>query len=47
MRPVLTSIATDSPEFLYYPVFIAEGGFITTQAKEIAGLEETVLAGAA
>jgi len=46
MRPVLTSIATDSPEFLYYPIFIAEGGFITTQAKEVAGLEETILAGA-
>jgi len=46
MRPVLTSIATDSPEMLYYPIFIAEGGFITTQAKEIAGLENTVLAGA-
>ena len=46
MRPVLTSIATASPEFLYYPIFIAEGGFITTQAKEIAGLEETILAGA-
>jgi len=46
MRPVLTSIAVDSPEFLYYPIFIAEGGFITTQAKEVAGLEETILAGA-
>lgn len=46
MRPVLTSIATASPEFLYYPVFIAEGGFITSQAKEVAGLEATVLAGA-
>ncbi|MCB9076498.1 MAG: ABC transporter substrate-binding protein [Anaerolineaceae bacterium] len=46
MRPVLTSIATASPEFLYYPVFIAEGGFITSQAKEVAGPEATVLAGA-
>jgi len=46
MRPVLTSIATGTPEFLYYPIFIAEGGFITVQAKEIAGLENTVLAGA-
>ncbi len=46
MRPVLTSIAVAEPEFLYYPIFIAEGGFITTQAQEIAGLEETVLAGA-
>ena len=46
MRPVLTSIATGSPEFLYYPIFIAEGGFITTQAKEVAGLENTILSGA-
>jgi NitT/TauT family transport system substrate-binding protein len=46
MRPVLTSIATGQPEFLYYPIFIAEGGFVTAQAKEIAGLENTVLAGA-
>ena len=46
MRPVLTSIASGAPELLYYPIFIAEGGFITAQAKEIAGLEETILAGA-
>lgn len=46
MRPVLTTIAATEPEFLYYPIFIAEGGFITTQAKEVAGLEDTVLAGA-
>ncbi|MFN8456276.1 MAG: transporter substrate-binding domain-containing protein [Anaerolineae bacterium] len=46
MRPVLTSIATDKPEFLYYPIFVAEGGFITAQAKEVEGLEKTVLAGA-
>jgi len=46
MRPILTTIAADSPEFIYYPIFIAEGGFITVQAKEIPGLENTVLAGA-
>jgi branched-chain amino acid transport system substrate-binding protein len=46
MRPVLTSIATGSPDIIYYPIFIAEGGFVTTQAKEVAGLENTVLAGA-
>ncbi len=45
MRPVLTSIATGQPEFLYFPIFIAEGGFVTTQAKEVAGLEKVVLAG--
>jgi branched-chain amino acid transport system substrate-binding protein len=46
MRPILTTIAVDAPEFLYYPIFIAEGGFITVQAGEIAGLEDTMLAGA-
>jgi branched-chain amino acid transport system substrate-binding protein len=46
MRPVLTAIAVDSPELIYYPIFVAEGAFITRQAKEIAGLENTILAGA-
>jgi branched-chain amino acid transport system substrate-binding protein len=47
MRPVLTSVAADGPpEFLYYPVFTAEGGFLTKQAKEVAGLENTILAAA-
>jgi len=43
---VLGNIAADSPEFLYYPIFVAEGALITQQARETAGLEETVLAGA-
>ena len=46
MRPVLTSIATHGPDFLYYPIFIAEGAFVTRQAKEVSGLENTTLAGA-
>jgi branched-chain amino acid transport system substrate-binding protein len=45
MQPVLTSIATTGPEFLYYPIFIQEGAWITTQAKEIPGLENVVLGG--
>lgn len=45
-RPVLTKIAATGPDFIYYPIFIAEGGFITVQAQEIAGLEEVILAGA-
>ncbi len=45
MRPVLTSIAAKSPEFLYYPVFVAAGGYITSQVREIAGLENVKLAG--
>jgi branched-chain amino acid transport system substrate-binding protein len=46
MRPVLTKIAATEPEFIYYPIFIAEGGHITTQAKEVSGLEDTILSGA-
>jgi branched-chain amino acid transport system substrate-binding protein len=47
MRPVLTAVAAAGPpEFMYYPVFTAEGGFITKQAKEVAGLEDTILAAA-
>ena len=46
MRPVLTKIATAKPDIIYYPIFIAEGGFITRQAKEVSGLEKTVLFGA-
>lgn len=43
MRPVLTKIATQSPEFIYLPIFIAEAAFITRQAKEVAGLENVPL----
>ena len=46
MRPVLTKIATGKPEFIYYPIFIAAGGHITRQVKEVKGLERTTLMGA-
>ena len=46
MRPVLTKIATGKPEFIYYPVFIAAGGHITRQVKEVRGLEKAALMGA-
>jgi branched-chain amino acid transport system substrate-binding protein len=46
MKPVLTSIAAGSPEFLYFPVFVAEGGLIASQAREVGGLSETDLGGA-
>jgi branched-chain amino acid transport system substrate-binding protein len=46
MGPILTTIAADSPYFIYYPIFIPEGAQITRQAKEISGLENTTLAGA-
>ena len=46
MKPVLNAVAVDSPDFIYYPVFTAEGGFLTKQAKEVSGLENTILAAA-
>ena len=46
MRPVLTKIATGKPEFIYYPVFIAAGGHLTRQVKEVKGLEKVALMGA-
>ena len=46
MRPVLTKIATGNPEFIYYPIFVAAGGHITRQVKEVKGLEKVALMGA-
>lgn len=49
MKPVLTSIAASAaspPEIIYYPIFTAEGGFVTQQARGTAGLENVVLMGA-
>jgi branched-chain amino acid transport system substrate-binding protein len=43
---LLTSIAADSPEFLYYPIFVAEGALMTQQARANADLDDTILAGA-
>ena len=44
MHPVLTTVAASNgaaPDVLYYPVFIAEGGYLAAQAKEVPGLENT------
>lgn len=47
---VLAKIATSNngaaPDFLYYPIFIAEGALITQQAAENSDLDNTVRAGA-
>ncbi|MEO5985975.1 MAG: branched-chain amino acid ABC transporter substrate-binding protein [Candidatus Limnocylindria bacterium] len=43
---VLENIAADSPEFLYFPIFVAEGALITQQARETSGLDDTALGGA-
>jgi len=46
MGPVLTRIAAGSPELIYFPIFEPEGGFIADQAKNVSGLEDTILMGA-
>ncbi len=46
MRAVLTSVAADSPDVLYFPIFEPEGPFIVAQSSEIDGLEDTTLVGA-
>lgn len=46
MRPVLSKIAAGNPQLIYYPIFIAAGGFVTRQAKEVSGLANVKLMGA-
>jgi branched-chain amino acid transport system substrate-binding protein len=46
MHPVLTRIAANHPELIYFPIFMPEGAFIIQQAQEVAGLENTQLMGA-
>jgi branched-chain amino acid transport system substrate-binding protein len=41
MKPVLTRIAATKPDFIYFPVFVAAGGFILSQTKQVPGLENT------
>ena len=45
MSPALTTIAAAQPELLYFPVFVAEGGFIAQQALETPGLENVIRIG--
>jgi branched-chain amino acid transport system substrate-binding protein len=46
MRTILTSVAADAPDVLYFPIFEPEGPFIVAQSSEISGLEGTALVGA-
>ena len=45
MNPVLTSIAADSPQAVYYPIFVQSGALITDQIGDVAGLEDVVRIG--
>ena len=42
---VLGPIASDSPDLLYFPVFMSAGGYIITQARSTSGLESAFLMG--
>jgi branched-chain amino acid transport system substrate-binding protein len=46
MGSMLTRIAATGAEMIYYPIFIAAGGHITSQARQTPGLENTYLMGA-
>jgi len=46
MVPVLTEVAAGSPEAVFYPIFMDEGGFISQQWDSVAGLEDTIQIGA-
>lgn len=45
MNAVLTAVASDSPDILYFPIFEPEGNFIAAQSQDVPGLENTLLMG--
>jgi len=45
MHPLLTRVATEKPDALYFPVFVAAAAQILRQAKDTPGLEKTALLG--
>jgi branched-chain amino acid transport system substrate-binding protein len=46
MSTILIDFAAAGPEMIYYPIFVAAGGFVTAQARETPGLENVALMGA-
>ncbi len=45
MHPLLTRVASEKPDLIYFPVFTAAAAQILRQAKETPGLEKTALMG--
>jgi branched-chain amino acid transport system substrate-binding protein len=43
MTAILTEIAANPPDVLYFPIFEPESNFIAAQAASIPGLEDTIL----
>ena len=46
MRPILTEIASNAPDLLYFPIFEPEAPLMVAQSTEVSGLENTILFGA-
>jgi branched-chain amino acid transport system substrate-binding protein len=45
MHPVLTRIASEKPQVIYMPIFVAAAAQLLRQSKEVPGLEHTQLYG--
>jgi branched-chain amino acid transport system substrate-binding protein len=45
MKPLLTRIASEKPDLIYFPVFTAAAAQIVRQARSTPGLENTALMG--
>jgi len=45
-KPVLTKIASGSPDIIYFPIFEPEGDLLASQKCDVSGLENTKLMGA-
>lgn len=46
MGTVLKTVAASGPEFIYFPVFVAEAGFLRSQISTVTGLENVKTMGA-
>lgn len=45
MHPLLTRVATEKPDVVYFPIFVAAAGQILRQAKDVPGLAKVTLLG--
>ncbi|MGH7057177.1 MAG: branched-chain amino acid ABC transporter substrate-binding protein [Acetobacteraceae bacterium] len=45
MHPVLTRIASEKPDLIYMPIFVAASAQILRQAKDVPGLQHTMIYG--
>ena len=43
MSAILTQVAANPPDLLYYPIFVTDGGQLTSQARSLPALNDTAL----